>query len=52
MKDRNKIPEVLHEITMRNDLVITLGAGNICETAQVFLEELKERMPLKLVSKG
>lgn len=51
VEDRTKIPEVLHEITMRNDLVITLGAGNIWEAATIFLDQLKERMPLKLVSK-
>ncbi|MBE9504607.1 MAG: UDP-N-acetylmuramate--L-alanine ligase, partial [Proteobacteria bacterium] len=50
--DRSEIPSLLHEKTTRGDIVITLGAGNIWEAGETFLQELKKKMPVKLVVRG
>lgn len=47
--DRSELPALLHEKTARGDIVITLGAGNIWESGEIFLEEMKKKIPLKLV---
>ena len=50
--DRTEIPALLHEKTTRGDIVITLGAGNIWEAGETFLQELKKKIPVKLVVRG
>ena len=50
--DRMELPSYLTGKAKRGDLIITMGAGNIYEAGDLFLEELKERNPLKVLEKG
>lgn len=46
------VAALLHEKTKRGDMVITLGAGNVYSAGELFLKELKESSPVKIVSRG
>lgn len=46
------IPACLFEKVKRGDIVITLGAGNIWEVADNFLDALRESNPVKLIVEG
>lgn len=39
--DKNKIPELLSKITEKDDIVITMGAGDIWKFGEKFIERLK-----------
>ena len=52
VSDRLEAVPLLHDKTVKGDMVITMGAGNIWEAGHRFFEELKEKRPLKVVSGG
>lgn len=39
VKDKNKVPDKLKKIVKKNDLVITIGAGDIWKMGEKFIEE-------------
>ncbi|MCB9247169.1 MAG: UDP-N-acetylmuramate--L-alanine ligase [Ignavibacteriales bacterium] len=41
--DKNNIPALLSKITKQNDIVITMGAGDIWKFGEKFVEELKQK---------
>jgi UDP-N-acetylmuramate--alanine ligase len=41
--DKQKIPQLLIDITEPNDLVLTIGAGNVGKIADEYIELLKEK---------
>jgi len=41
--DKSKIPALLDEITQENDIVVTLGAGDIWKYGETFVEMLMEK---------
>ena len=40
--DKTKIPDLLNQIVQKDDIVITLGAGDIWKYGELFVENLKE----------
>lgn len=40
--DKTKIPDLLYKIVQKDDIVITLGAGDIWKYGELFVENLKE----------
>jgi len=52
VSERSEAISLLHEKTIRGDMVITMGAGNIWEVAETFYNEMKENSPLKMVKEG
>lgn len=42
-EDKSKIPALLDEITQENDIVVTLGAGDIWKYGETFVEMLMEK---------
>jgi len=41
--DKRKVPEALAKITQANDIVITMGAGDIWRYGEEFLKQLKTK---------
>lgn len=48
--DRSEVAALLHEKVLDGDIVITMGAGNIWEAGEQFLNELKEKDSLKVTN--
>lgn len=43
VKDKNDVPQILNDIKMKGDLIITMGAGDIWKYGEKFVELLKKR---------